>query len=656
MCQRGLFREGLLSRPELQAWRQDPAGKYNSKREQVIMGHPNSQESLNLQLRKDGQAYTTHFELGDRVKAGALVPQLGAIQHGDHLCSFYHSPSEQLGVVVPFLKEGLTRGEACLYVAVDRTVNEVTGALEAVAIDVKRELHRGALSFVDKWQWRNPGNFDINAMAKGVQELVRHALSPGFPGLWISVDMTWALDPDISPEELARWESGLNDLIREAPVVLLCQYNCGQVAPETLLYELQTHPMVILGDHVHPNFFYESPDVFLGKITPVGKVNWMINQLHMAAAKEEALRASEERFRLLVEGVKDYAIFMLDPEGRIQSWNSGAERIKGYRSEEVIGKHFSIFYPNEDVRAGKPELGLKVAASQGEWEDEGWRIRKDGSHFWASVIITALRDQKGDLRGYAKITRDITERKRYEDSLRQLSGQLLRLQDEERRRLARELHDSTAQTLSALSINLAVLNEYLKDAREPRISKVLSGSITLANQAGREIRNFSYLLHPPLLDESGLADALRWYVNGFVQRTNFSVDLQVASNLGRLSHDQERALFRVVQESLTNVHRHSGSSTAEIRLFQDCSNIVLEIRDHGKGLPSRTDGQDSCTPATLGVGIRGMRERLRQLGGSLEIGSANPGTFVRAVLPLTEAYSFKISVGRLPEVSAGQSL
>ena len=174
----------------------------------------------------------------------------------------------------------------------------------------------------------------------------------------------------------------------------------------------------------------------------------------------------EDRFRLLVEAVRDYAIFMLDPEGRILTWNSGAERIKGYRAEEVIGKHFSILYPPEDIQAGKTEKELEIVRQEGRFEEEGWRLRKDGSRFWADVVITALRDEAGTLYGFGKVTRDLTERKLTEDilrrsmkqleeeikyriqaersareaeaSVRQLSQRLLRLQDEERRRLGRD--------------------------------------------------------------------------------------------------------------------------------------------------------------------------------------------------------------------------
>src|SRR6516162_6287811 len=135
---------------------------------------------------------------------------------------------------------------------------------------------------------------------------------------------------------------------------------------------------------------------------------------------EQKLRLSEERFRLLVEGVRDYAIFMLDPQGRVATWNEGAQRIKGYTAEEIIGEHFSRFYPREVAERGWPEEELRRAVAEGRFEDEGWRIRKDGSQFWANVVITALRDEAGTLRGFAKVTRDLTDRKRAEENTRRL--------------------------------------------------------------------------------------------------------------------------------------------------------------------------------------------------------------------------------------------
>ena len=203
------------------------------------------------------------------------------------------------------------------------------------------------------------------------------------------------------------------------------------------------------------------------------------------AKLNENLRQREERFRLLVDYVKDYAIFMLSPEGNVLSWNAGAERIKGYRPEEIIGKHFSAFYTTEDIQAGKPQRALKIAAAEGRYETEGWRVRKDGSRFWADVVITALFDAGGTPKGFSKVTRDNTERKRAEEAVLHLSGRLLQAHDEERRRLGRELHDSTAQTLTALSINIALLNECKDFSPGPSASKILAELTELAEQASR---------------------------------------------------------------------------------------------------------------------------------------------------------------------------
>ncbi|MEX2430596.1 MAG: MEDS domain-containing protein, partial [Dehalococcoidia bacterium] len=230
-----------------------------------------------------GQAITQGQE---RINAGTLVPQLHALRHGDHFCSFYEDRSEQMAIVAPFFKECLERGEACLYVVDDRTVEEVMAALERVGVDAEAARSRGALTFLSKQQWRNPGDFDVEVMAADARELIRSALAPGFTGLWTAVDMTWALAPDISPEDLAVWESHWNRILRDIPVVLLCQCNRSRLSPETLHHELRTHPMAILGGHVYPNFFYEPPDVYLGRTDHRTRVDWMVGQLRLASVAE----------------------------------------------------------------------------------------------------------------------------------------------------------------------------------------------------------------------------------------------------------------------------------------------------------------------------------------------------------------------------------
>src|SRR3984893_16553964 len=221
-----------------------------------------------------------------------------------------------------------------------------------------------------------------------------------------------------------------------------------------------------------------------------------------------------------------------------------------------------------------------------------------------------------------------------EAGLRMLSGRLMQLQDEERRRISRELHDSSGQALAALSMCLAMVDRETDQLSE-RAKRNLSDATRLVRELSQEVRTMSHLLHPPLLDEAGLESALHWFVEGFAQRSGINVDLDLSPELGRLSKEMEISIFRVVQESLSNVHRHSGSKTAQVRVGRDAQKVTLEIRDQGRGLPVNGNAERS-EPAVPGVGIQGMRERVRQLGGHFDIQSSEGSTIVRVEIPAAE--------------------
>jgi PAS domain S-box-containing protein len=358
------------------------------------------------------------------------------------------------------------------------------------------------------------------------------------------------------------------------------------------------------------------------------------------------LQYSDEIFRLLVEGVEDYAIFLLDPTGKVSTWNQGAERIKGYKAQEIIGQHFSRFYPREALESKWPDRELEIASKEGRYTDEGVRVRRDGSTFWAHVVITALRDDAGELRGFSKVTRDLTERREFEERTRQLnkelkgrinqlmesqrmvelrtlelqklSAELMRVQDEERRRISRALHDELGQELAALKIDLDIQNS---DGQK------LAPAIETVERALSKVRNVSYLLHPPLLDESGLLPALHWYFDGLKKRSELRITFDYMPRVfPRLSSELETTVFRIIQEALTNVYRHSGSEDARIDISQEIDRVRLRIRDFGKGI--------GPAAGTTGVGISGMKERVRQLNGELRVSRAEPGTLVEAIIPL----------------------
>lgn len=235
----------------------------------------------------------------------------------------------------------------------------------------------------------------------------------------------------------------------------------------------------------------------------------------------------------------------------------------------------------------------------------------------------------------ATMAEDASER---EEKYRRLSGRLLTLQDEERRRLALQLHDSTGQCLAALMMNLDVVGRATKGLCA-RSRRALAESRSLADQSAREVRTLAYLLHPPLLDEAGLVSAVRWYAEGYTKRSGIQVVAELA-DVGRLPPPIETALFRVVQESLTNVHRHASTSMASIRLTVTAGVVALEIHDDGPQRRDRPAHQAGpLHPKTLGVGIQGMRERIRQLGGTFDIGFTTKGTTVSVTVPLNAEVS-----------------
>jgi len=230
---------------------------------------------------------------------------------------------------------------------------------------------------------------------------------------------------------------------------------------------------------------------------------------------------------------------------------------------------------------------------------------------------------------------EITKRIAAEESLRNLSGRLLHAQDNERRRIARELHDSVGQLLTGAALNMSALRQEAEGLGH-KSSQLLSECAECVNQSLKEVRTISYLLHPPMLDETGLADAVRWYVRGFAERSGVNVDLDISSDLGQLSRDLRITVFRIVQEGLTNIHRHSASSNAEISLRKCGAQIQLQVRDHGRGMPPQSMGTNGSEQFMGGVGIRGMRERVTQLKGDMRIQSSESGTIVEVVLPLQE--------------------
>jgi len=355
---------------------------------------------------------------------------------------------------------------------------------------------------------------------------------------------------------------------------------------------------------------------------------------------QQALQESEERFRLLVEGVQDYAIFMLDPAGHVTSWNTGAERLLGYRPDDILGAHLARFFTAPDVRRGKPDQNLELAKLQGRAEDEGWRVRKDGSRFQANVIITALRDDQGSLLGFAQVTRDITGLKQAEkqlrdsrEQLRALAAYLQSVREEERTRIAREVHDELGQALTGLKMELAWLDKKFAEASHFPALRFLRQKTRempeVVDQIISTVRKIATELRPGVLDDLGLEAAIEWQIHDFQKRTG--IKCEFASNLSDIVLSQERAtaVFRIFQETLTNIARHANASRVKIKLEASHGKLLLEVQDNGKGMTARD------LSGAKSLGLLGIRERATMLDGEVTIvGRRGKGTTVGLRIPL----------------------
>ena len=357
-------------------------------------------------------------------------------------------------------------------------------------------------------------------------------------------------------------------------------------------------------------------------------------------SKKQAETESEEsrRFAQRIAETSLNVLFIYDLIERRNIYaNERSADVIGYTPKEIenMGASFIDLLMHPDDLALLPKLAGEYATRKdGEVFEHVFRMKhKNGQWRWVHRCATIFtRTADGRPKQILGSVTDITEYKRAEQELQELSARLLNVTDGERRRIARELHDVTGQNLAAISFNLASLDH--ASALPSNLRNTVADCQTLCQESLKEIRTLSYLLHPPTLDKFGLVGAVEWYLRGFIERTGIDVTLDIKKEIGRLSPEMEMNLFRVVQEGLTNIRRHSGSDTATIRLDKQATQLIMQIEDRRTRLPDKPGRRKNGGNIEAGVGIPAMRERLRQHGGYLEIRSDDAGTTLIAVVPL----------------------
>jgi PAS domain S-box-containing protein len=372
--------------------------------------------------------------------------------------------------------------------------------------------------------------------------------------------------------------------------------------------------------------------------------------------------------QLLIESIRDYAIFMLDPEGHVATWNQGAERIKGYTAAEIIGRHFSQFYPEEDIKAGKCEHGLRVAAEVGRFENEGWRIRKDGSRFWANVIISAVRDSDKKLVGFAKVTRDLTDRRRAEEdrAARLAAEQANRAKDEFLAMLGHELRNPLAPIVTALQ-----LMKLHGDARTSKEQVIIERQVQHVIRLVDDLLDVSRITQGKVAlkrETSELADIVTKAIeiaSPLLEQRRHQLLVDVAREGMRLHADPVR-LAQVIANLLTNAAKYTNiEGKVALTAWRDGQEVVLQVKDNGVGIPPEllprifdlfVQGPRSPDRAEggLGIGLTLVRSLVQIHGGTVVALSDGPGKGSTFVVRLPADTSQ--GVGEAPTANAPQDV
>lgn len=584
-----------------------------------------------------------------------LQREFRKLKPGDHICLIYENPAEQMAVAVPFIMDGLDRGDRCLYIAGDRTVDEVVHALEAAGVDVVQERQRGALRLLTSENtYLQGGEFTAHAMIDFIRQAEAEALANGFSGFRLTGEPTWSIGSEPGCARLIEYEALLNHLPTNSKSIILCQYHHLRFGVPCIHDVLRTHPVAILGDQVCHNPYYELPEIVLKK-DPSGmttklkarRVNWWIAQLKRASTaeqeRERAMDKLKQSERQLAEAQKIAHIGSWERDLRSDqvTWSDELYHIFTLKPDEInlSYQHFLNLVVPQDVDRMRA-LVDEAIRERGSFDCDYRITLADGSIRVVNDRASVIQNEDGEPIRLVGTCQDVTEHRRAEQALQEyaarlriLSRRLLEVQEEERRHLARELHDEFGQILATITLHLHAARVLAGETAVPQLDECAM----LLQHAGEQVRNLSLELRPTMLDTLGLEATLHWLAAQHQQRTGCEV--QVVGHLSgtQIPPNLAIACFRVVQESLTNVVRHAAARHVWIELSQSDSLLELVVRDDGVGFDVASTQEQAARGGNFG--LLGMNERVQVLGGSLNVESdPGSGTHIRASFPMSGTF------------------
>ncbi len=574
-----------------------------------------------------------------------------------HIVQFYTDDDFLLDAVSRFVGTALGAGDAAVVVATEQHREGLRQRLESRGFDLDRALEQGRYVALDAAETLSqfmvggePDGTRFFDLMSGVVARAKAASEGGRPRVAAFGEMVALLWAAGNSKAAIRLEQLWNDLAKQHSFALRCAYPMSafdhEEDAEPFLQICGEHSVVIPGESYTE---LAGEDERLRSISLLQqRAQALETETRQRREAQKSLQRRESELAEILENAVE-GVQQVGSDQRIIWANRALLNLLGYTAEEYVNRPLADFHVHKQVFT---EFWQKLMRREDIYDFSAELRCKDGSVKDVLIHSNGLWDGEQFLHTRCFV-RDVTDYRRMEHALRQsearlrlakdelesiveertaalqrLSAQLLTVQDSERRGIARELHDSLGQYLVGLKLNVDMLR------RSPGREELWTQSEELMQRCIGEIRTLSYLLHPPTMDEAGLESAARWYVEGFGQRSGVKVTLDVPPDLGRLPDTIELALFRVLQEALTNVHRHSGASTADILIFGDANQIVLEVKDNGRGMTPESVSRFRATGAGMGVGLTSIRERVRELGGRLKLESNSSGTVLRVTIPV----------------------